>query len=274
MLTMENKNMKFRNPLPAVGKVFKYEMISTARMIVPVVAVLFVLSLIIGLFVMDNNLDLASDGQFGAFKAIIFMLGIILFCVMGVILLTVIARRFKKSVLGDEAYLNFTLPVTIGEHLCGRYLANIVWSIAYSIVMLISVLLVLIRGWGRAGEFISNVIQKSAEFKLKNGYGFGWIFFQSYINAVISFLFICLLVYVIESIIHLIGKHKTLVAVLAFGIIFTVYHNVAHARFLESKIDVGFFMRVLWKMDIYNLIWIVALSIATRVILQFRLNLE
>lgn len=271
---MENKKMKFRNPFPAVGKVFKYEMISIARMIIPVFAVLLVLSLIIGLFVMDNNLDIESDGQLGIVKTVIVMLAIILFCVMGVILITIIARRFKKSVLGDEAYLNFTLPVTIGEHLCGRYLANLVWAVAYSVVMLISVLLVFIRGWGRAGELISELLRKSAEFRLNNGYGFGWIAFHSYINTVIAFLFICLLIYVIESIIHLIGKHKTLVAVLSFACIFTVYHNIAHALFAVSKIDVGFVMTFLWKMDIYNLIWIVILSIATRIILLYRLNLE
>ena len=57
MLTMENTNKKFRNPFPAVGKVFKYEMISAGRIILPLYSILLVMSLIIGLFIMDNNLE-------------------------------------------------------------------------------------------------------------------------------------------------------------------------------------------------------------------------
>ena len=62
MEKMENK--KFRNPLPAVGKVFKYEMISGARVILPLYAVLLVLSLIIGVFALDNNLELAETESY------------------------------------------------------------------------------------------------------------------------------------------------------------------------------------------------------------------
>ena len=275
MLIMETKNKKIRNPFPAIGKVFKYEMISVGRMILPVYAVLLALSLIIGVFVMNNNLDFDSNGDFGVVKAIILMFAIILFSVMIVILFSVIARRFKKSILGDEAYLNLTLPVSIGEHLCGRYLANFVWGLSYAIVMVASVLLILIRGWNRA---IPRLLEKTAEFKLEYEVGFGYFFCNLLIHALIFFMLICVFIYVTGTIIHLIGKHKTLTAVLSFATVFTLYHNIAQMLFqgLFYDSENGFlaFTKIFIRMDIYDIVWICTLSIITRLILTYRLNLE
>ena len=78
---MENKNTKFRNPFPAIGKVFKYEMISAGRIILPVYALLLVLSLIIGIFVLDSELDFTGEGAIGFVKTAIVVLTIILFIV-------------------------------------------------------------------------------------------------------------------------------------------------------------------------------------------------
>lgn len=275
MLIMETKNKKIRNPFPAIGKVFKYEMISVGRMILPVYAVLLALSLIIGVFVMNNNLDFDSDGDFGVVKAIILMFAIILFSVMIVILFSVIARRFKKSILGDEAYLNLTLPVSIGEHLCGRYLANFVWGLSYAIVMVASVLLILIRGWNRA---IPRLLEKTAEFKLEYEVGFGYFFCNLLIHALIFFMLICVFIYVTGTIIHLIGKHKTLTAVLSFATVFTLYHNIAQrlfqGLFFDSENGFLAFTKIFIRMDIYDIVWICVLSIITRLILTYRLNLE
>ena len=278
MLNMKTiKDIKFRNPFPAAGKIFKYEMISIGRMILPIYAVLVALSLIIGLFVMDSNLEIEPEGQFGFVKTIIVMLAIVLFSVMVVILLSIIARRFKKSVLGDEAYLNFTLPVTVGEHLCGRYLANFVWCLSYAVIMIISVLLVCIRGWGKIPHAVSEFLSESAKFKLEHGVGYGYIFWQSFIHLVIFFMLICVFIYMTETIIHLIGKKRTLISVLSFALVFTVYHNVAHMLFSSIIYDTkgfDFFRGIVIRMDIYDLVWILLLSITTRLILTYRLNLE
>ena len=272
------KEMKFRNPFPSVLKVFKYEMISVGRMILPVYAVLVALSLIIGVFVMDSNLEIEPEGQFGFVKTIIIMLAVILFSVMVVILLSIIARRFKKSVLGDEAYLNFTLPVSVGEHLCGRYLANFVWCLSYALISIVSVLFVFIRGWPKAPKAISEFLAKSAEFKLQNGFGFGYIFWNSLIHAVIFFMLICVFIYTTETLIHMLGKHRTLVAVLCFAGIFTIYHNIAQlifkGMFENAESGAIAFRNLVIGLDIYDLIYICILSLITRLLLTYRLNLE
>ena len=279
MLTMKNlKDIKFRNPFPAVGKVFKYEMISIGRMILPIYAVLAALSLIIGLFVMDSNLEIEPEGQFGFVKMIVIMLAVILFSVMVVILLSIIARRFKKSVLGDEAYLNFTLPVTVGEHLCGRYLANFVWCLSYAVISIVSVLLVFIRGWGKLPEAFSKFLAKSAEFKLMHGFGFGYIFWNSLIHAIIFFMLISVFIYTTETIIHMLGKHKTLIAVLCFSGIFTIYHNIAQlifrGMFNNAEDNAIAFRNLIIGFDIYDIVYICVLGLIIRLLLTYKLNLE
>ena len=280
MLGIQNKikEIKFRNPFPAIGKVFKYEMISISRMILPIYAVLLALSLVIGLFVINEELDFESAGSWGWIKLALIMLAVILFSIMIVILLSIISRRFKKSMLGDEAYLNLTLPVSIGEHLCGRYLADFVWGLSYALIAVLSVLFVLVRVWNKLPEAFSELLESSAKFKLEHGVGFGYIFCQSFIHLLLFYMLVCVAIYAIQSILHLIGKHRTLVSVLSFACIFTVYHNIGQFIFKGLFSDGDFvntaFRTVLLLLDIYDLIWIFILLITTKLILTFKLNLE
>ena len=271
--SIEVKNKKFRNPFPAVGKVFKYEMISAGRIILPVYALLLVLSLIIGIFVMNSDLDFTGEGPFGIVKTAIFVLTIILYVVMIVIIFSIIERRFKKSMLGDEGYLNMTLPVTIGEHLWGRYLADFVWALSYAVVMTIAVMLMFIQGWGDLPEVIPQFLSEAAEFKLKHGISYGQIFCCLFVNALIFFMLICLFIYMTETIIQLVGKHRTLMAILVFVVVFMLFHNIAELifdGFNMENVRIGLF----WGFAIYNLVWCAILSVITRCVLMFKLNLE
>lgn len=278
MLTMENTNKKFRNPFPAVGKVFKYEMISGARIILPMYAVLLVLSLIIGVFALNNNLEVdQGEGFVNAVKVIIMVLDSILSVVTFVIVLCIIERRFKKTMLGDEAYLNLTLPVSVGEHLWGRYLANIVWAVSYGITMLLSVLLIFIRVWNEITfeGFFGDIANILTDFYQTNGYSLPAVIIMLILNALVFFMMISVFSYMTESIIQIIGKHKTLFSILIFAVIFFLFTNLLQV-FVTDFIDSHSFFKVsyLWSPLLYNLAWTVLFSIVTRLILTFKLNLE
>lgn len=278
MLTMENTNKKFRNPFPAIGKVFKYEMISGARIILPMYAVLLVLSLIIGVFALNNNLEVdQGEGFVNAVKVIIMVLDSILSVVTFVIVLCIIERRFKKTMLGDEAYLNLTLPVSVGEHLWGRYLANIVWAVSYGITMLLSVLLIFIRVWNEITfeGFFGDIANILTDFYQTNGYSLPAVIIMLILNALVFFMMISVFSYMTESIIQIIGKHKTLFSILIFAVIFFLFTNLLQV-FVTDFIDSHSFFKVsyLWSPLLYNLAWTVLFSIVTRLILTFKLNLE
>ena len=275
---MENTNKKFRNPFPAIGKVFKYEMISGARIILPMYAVLLVLSLIIGVFALNNNLEVdQGEGFVNAVKVIIMVLDSILSVVTFVIVLCIIERRFKKTMLGDEAYLNLTLPVSVGEHLWGRYLANIVWAVSYGITMLLSVLLIFIRVWNEITfeGFFGDLANILTVFYQTNGYSLPAVIIMLILNALVFFMMISVFSYMTESIIQIIGKHKTLFSILIFAVIFFLFTNLLQV-FVTDFIDSHSFFKVsyLWSPLLYNLAWTVLFSIVTRLILTFKLNLE
>ena len=272
--TMEMKNKKFRNPFPAIGKVFKYEMISTGRIILPVYAVLLALSLIIGLFVMDSSFDFDGNGALGIVKTAIVVLTTILFVVMIVIIFGIVERRFKKSILGDEAYLNLTLPVTITEHLWGRFLADLVWALSYAVVMLLSVMLVIIKGWGKLPEDFAKIISESAAFKLKYGFGYGYVFWGCFINCLIFFLLVCAFIYMTETVIQLIGKHRTLMSILVFVVVFMLFQNFAELIFHGYEDMTSFKPGLFWGVALYNFVWGGILSIITKYVLIYKLNLE
>ncbi len=280
MEKIENTNKKFRNPFPAVGKVFKYEIISGARTILPLYAVLLVLSLVIGTFALNNNVSFgeASTGL-QIVKGVIVTLFSVLSIVTFVIVLCVIERRYKKSMLGDEAYLSLTLPVTVGEHLWGRYLADLVWAIAYGITMLLSSLFILVRQWGRFFMEIKENLQEIGDvmsrFEQTYGFDFMYMFWMVCLNVLVFFMLICVFSYMTESIIQLIGKHKNLFSILIFAVVFFLFTNgievIIKLLFGDNpQLSAGAF----WIPVCYNLVWSVLLSVITRLILMYKLNLE
>ncbi len=280
MEKIENTNKKFRNPFPAVGKVFKYEMISGARTILPMYAILLVLSLVIGVFALNQNMEFDSSSTgIEILKGVIVALFSILSVVTFVIVLCVIERRFKKGMLGDEAYLSLTLPVSVGEHLWGRYLADMVWAIAYGVTMILSCLFILIRQWGKFFTDINRIMQELNEsiiqFQQNIGISFWYCFWMVCLNILVFFMLICVFAYMTESLIQLIGKHKNLSSILIFAIVFILFTNgiqfVTHL-FVEdmSELTAGAF----WIPICYNIVWSVLLSVITRLVLMYRLNLE
>ena len=62
-----------------------------------------------------------------------------------VMTIVAIARRFTQSMLEEEAYMNLSLPVTMGEHLWGKFITGFIWMFACCIVTFVSELFCLIR---------------------------------------------------------------------------------------------------------------------------------
>ena len=272
---MENTNKKFRNPFPAIGKVFKYEMISGARIILPLYAILMVMSLIIGLFVMDKNLDFDAVGIFGTAKMIIVILTCILYFVLFVVTISIIEKRYKKSMLGDEAYLNLTLPVTIGEHLWGRYLADMVWGIAYGVITLVSAALVFIKGWGQLPKVFQELGSLLEKFEQSNGFSLISLMLVMCLNGIAIYMLICVFSYMCNSVTNLVEKKRTLLSILIFAVSFILYTNLAHLCFdnlFTTEEPVNIYYALLFA--VYNICWAAVFSIITRVILNKSLNLE
>ena len=143
-----------RNPFPKIGKVIKYDLKHSSKRLIPLYGVLLLLGLLAGLFISPHQ----REAFFGDSSSVSYVMGtrdfvtvslFIAYAVVSIVAfvmtIVAIARRFKQSMLEEEAYMNLSLPVTMGEHLWGKFITGFIWMFACCIVTFVSELFCLIR---------------------------------------------------------------------------------------------------------------------------------
>ena len=147
------RRYKMRNPFPKIGKVIKYDLKHSSKKLLPLYGVLLALGLLAGLFISPNQRDaFYGDSSMSYTMGSRDFITVSLFVAYGVVsivafvmTIVAIARRFKQSMLEEEAYMNLSLPVTMGEHLWGKFITGFIWMFACCIVTFVSELFCLIR---------------------------------------------------------------------------------------------------------------------------------
>src|SRR5574344_197477 len=213
-----------RNPFIKIGKVFKYEVKSSSRIFLPLYGVLCVVALLLGLSGLQKpkseklplgitNVSYMNEQspsstfenfsiQVSSVKsALIFLYGALIIAII-VLTIALLIKRFRKSMLGDEAYLNLSLPVTISEHLWGRILASLMWAFLCFITIFVSVFL----------TSFDPSIYKQLIISLSNGLNIskGEVILVLILMYSFSSIFLILFCYCIESITHLFASHHSL----------------------------------------------------------------
>ncbi len=134
------------------GKSLKYELRASARLLIP----LFICTLALSIFISAGLGFLGStyfsDGNelpntfalvgelIISFLTVAFF---ILLLVSAVAVFVIMVRRFYISFFTDEAYLTFTLPVTVDCHIMTKTVATVIWYVCYAVVAVVSVLIVI-----------------------------------------------------------------------------------------------------------------------------------
>ena len=264
---MENKKT-IRNPFPWIGKVFKYEMKHSVRILLPVYIAIIAIALITGLFIPinnDGNLDFnfsynidGNENVMNGLAGFFFLIYWVIIIVAGVVTIGVISKRFKNGLLGDEAYLNLSLPVTIGEHLWGRILMIIVWGVISLAVMLISFIALCIKNL--------SVIHFEADWI--------YIFFGIILFDLSWSLCILLFTYLVNAIGHLSKKHRTMVKLIAIIAIISFTSRLIGGitfNYLSNSDNPG---SILYWNALFAVIISAIFGTATYFILKLKLNLE
>lgn len=125
-----------------LGKLFKYEIKSTARQFLSIFSILIGLSFILKLFnALSTKLDimLVPDALF-MFLYVVTIIGMFIATVI------IAIQRFYKNLIGDEGYLMFTLPVDVWQHVFVKTVIAVMWTLAGIIIALLSVLIVAFYG--------------------------------------------------------------------------------------------------------------------------------
>lgn len=120
-----------------LGRLIKYEFKSTSRIMIPSIAVWLSIILSIKgtqlLFHNDNEIITAIT------SVVLFVASL----AMGIILTVIIISRFYKTLLGDEGYLTFTLPIKTKTIIFAKYLMAIIWQAIMLILVILCILLLL-----------------------------------------------------------------------------------------------------------------------------------
>jgi len=264
---MENTKT-IRNPFPWIGKVFKYEMKHSSRILLPVYIAIVAIALITGLFIpleSDGNLNFNFSYNFDGNENVMtglagffFFIYWVIIIVAGVVTISVITKRFKNGLLGDEAYLNLSLPVTIGEHLWGRILMILTWAFISLVMMVIS--------------FFAFYIKNLSVIHIEADWLYGII---GAVLFVLSWdLCILLFTYLINAIGHLSKKHRTMVKLIAIIVIISFTSRLVGGISFNYLSNTDTPASMFYWNALFGLILSAIYGTATYFILKLKLNLE
>ena len=124
-----------------LGKLLKYELKASSRTLVPLYAGILILSIVCGSFFAAQANSFINAGKMNIFFGILYLLLFALLVAMSVLTVVSIVQRFYKNLLGDEGFLMFTLPVSSTMLLASKTLAAVFWTLASSIVGMLSLFL-------------------------------------------------------------------------------------------------------------------------------------
>lgn len=189
-------------------KLLKYELQATARMFLPLYALLVVFSLI-NHFFLKVNISYLNIPQ-GISLALYFAIMIGVFVITFIVTIT----RFYKNLLKDEGYLMFTLPVTVPQLINAKLIVAFLWNISSMIVAMLSVLLLIVdpQIFGSIGE----LFQDLGETLQTIGAPAYAIMIEVILLALLSSIDGILEIYFCLSVGQLFTRHRVIGAILAY----------------------------------------------------------
>ncbi|NJD01725.1 MAG: hypothetical protein FIA99_03820 [Ruminiclostridium sp.] len=267
-----------------LGKLLKYEIKATARVFLPLLAVLLV-------FAGINRLVSSLSQNPRQAPAIISML-LYITILVGILVMTLVVmiQRFYKNLLSDEGYLMFTLPAKTWKHIVSKLLIAMLWTAVSGIAAMISIFIIFDEKIFnvRLMQIITSSIE---EFFRIFGTSSGLVILEFLLICIISLASKVLLVYASIALGHLFNRHRILASLGAFiilntvSLIFIVITGMIPASMnfsadVNSMNDISaFVMQPSFQFFIwYNIIISGLLStgyfVLTNYILNKRLNLE
>ena len=267
-----------------LGKLLKYELQSLIKKMWPLYVVLFCCS--IGSSLICNSLipDLAEYHEdlllFRLFTLILY--GLII--ALGVVTFVQIVNRFRKSLLGREGYLLFTLPVSVNTHLISKIISVVILGIMNSFVYILSIVVVLFitpelsASLAHIFSFDSLVYainEIAAEFGVSTGH-----LILTYILLCIEWsAYFILIIYFSLVLGHLSNKNKFLRSVLIYiginmvvGIIFQI-GLVSFVVLVQNVVNLDI-MPILDTLIAIGVLLVSGLYFGTWYLLKNKLNLE
>ena len=274
-----------------LGKLMKYEVKSCGRIFFPFYIMVLVFSMIAALFINFDN----YEHDFSMVYIIGMLVVFALFVSAIVLTVLLIVQRFSKSLLEEEGYLMFTLPVSEKTLVLSKFLTSLLFIILTSIVSIVCISLVsTMFGYKMSGIVdVGNLLKEAGNIFSRN---IGGIIFYI-LSGIADYSVFILTVYLAITICHLpkFSKHKVLsglAVIIVLMIIQSTIGGIADSIMTSSRVQAIENMNVLFfnvnqlfdtmlsvgtyevVMFILNIVIAVALFFGTTTLLEKKLNLE
>lgn len=189
-----------------LGKLLKFDLKSTLRTFIPMWVLIIILS-VINSFTINSNDGMIDDSLAAG---LVFFALIILIVVVMVVAICLVIQRFYSSLVKDEGYLTFTLPVSTWQIVLSKGISAVLLILANAIVAVCAALIVSTgSGIWEATSVVWNAINFGDTMTL-----------LLYILVLIVFIFqFCNMVFACISIGHMSSKFRVLIALAAYVII-------------------------------------------------------
>ncbi len=263
-------------------KLLKYEIKATARIFLPMYALLIVFALINKFFMAVNSDYLRIPMIISMTVFVVIIVGI---CVMT---LVVTIQRFNKNLLSDEGYLSFTLPVKVHSHIDCKMIVTLMWTVLSVIVSLISIFVMAINERTIA-DFKRFMDEFIPAFNSLGSTGYVFLL-EALLLVIIGTLGATASIYAAITIGNMCSKHKLLAGVgayLGFGVIEqivtsiiitsfggSVAHYFESLNFVAPPEQIHAAQLVMLGLIIYTFIFGAAYYFLTNWMLKKKLNLE
>ena len=206
-----------------LGKLLKYEIPAMGRKLLPLYAAWAVTALLLGLTTQSAEsknefMVVISALLYTAIATTIFVMTIIL-----------IVQRYSNSLLGDEAYFNHVLPVSVSAHIGNKAISATLWIFITVLVALLTGLLIGIGALIVSGEFISlrELIRGFYEIDLPEHFGLYAI--EVLIMVVTGIVKTIMQIYAAITIGHQVPNRTTLASIGAYILIMIFESSVGRA---------------------------------------------
>lgn len=262
-----------------LGKLIKYEFKATGRTFLPLYGAILIVALV-QRFLGRSSQELFEElNRIGDFATIAL---VALFMALGVITLVVTIQRFQKSLLSDEGYLMFTLPVKTRSLIASKMVVATTWVILSGVVGIISCF-ILFANKEFFTEFLpllSEMIMQMKEIlQDESGRTATFLLISGFMVGFLNYIQFVLVIYLSLAIGQFpkFQKHRTAASFIAFFVINVVLSwiigfigfQVTPDQFPEININ----MALLFA-NVVTILMTVGLFEATNYILNRHLNLE
>ncbi|MDR3595172.1 ABC transporter permease [Clostridium sp.] len=265
-----------------LGKLMKYEIKATGRILIPLYIALLAFALINKVFIGTGLHRLNGFGSI-PFILSIFAYGATMAAVF-IVTFFIIIQRFYKNLLGDEGYLMNTLPVSTISNITSKLSIATFWNIISGIVAILSIIIMAFEPVTFA-NFFAELFNALSKVSTEIGGQMLILIVEVIVAILISLIKSVTMIYASISIGHLFSKHKILSAFGAFivlniitgaisavlGITFSYSHYIDAFQNMHSIFPIH--MLLIFGI-LFNLLFFIIYFIITNYILKNKLNLE